>query len=784
LKRRFRFGKESWPEVAIFCVFALSTLFFWRLLVRQDLTRMEGLVVAHGPSLEQELVTDRLQASVHLLVRAVAAWQEAGGPGQADREALAERPPAASAGQHELVWFDAALTPLWCARSDRACEPAEWGESGASPLRRTLHQARLTHSVRYTPFFTEPTGERAFAILMPVSRGDRLVGVLGAVYELAPLLGGLLRESRTLSGYRITLRDDAGSVFPPSEAGRSGPAQLAASLDIRLPGTHWTAELRPGPAELARMRSPLPLVALLVGLVLSLLFGFSVRLQRLSRLRAHEAEAANERLRIESLARSRAETRLGETRTRLAQLIDASPAMLYVLRVDGEHMVPEWMSPNFAPHLGYDREDTTDRDWWMAHVHPDDRSRVQANRERMLAEGHALQEYRIRRGDGTYVWLRDDVRVVTDVDGARRIVVGSLSDITNRKQAELAVRESEERYRRLFEENLAGVFRSTVEGKLLDCNAAYARVLGFESIAAALACSAWDLYFDPADREVFLQRLLAAGSVTNFEMRMRRKDGAEVWVLENVSLSPSGGEPAASIIQGTLFDNTARKRAEAELERQRLRLEGLSRRLVEAQEGERQRLARELHDEIGQELTALKLLLEMSLRSVPAAPALTLSQGQSLVSELIDRIRDLSLDLRPAMLDDLGLAVALEWLAGRFSAQMGIAVHLEQEGYDVRLPPDLEIHLYRIVQESLTNVARHAQATEATVRLWADPDTLWARVKDDGQGFDLEAMRVAGRSSGLEGMYERAAALGGQLDVRTAVGEGVQVTVRVPRNGA
>jgi GAF domain-containing protein len=213
------------------------------------------------------------------------------------------------------------------------------------------------------------------------------------------------------------------------------------------------------------------------------------------------------------------------------------------------------------------------------------------------------------------------------------------------------------------------------------------------------------------------------------------------------------------------------------------RLQGLSGRLMEVQEAERRHLARELHDEIGQLLTGLRLTLDVP---EPPSPALgrRLGQAQALVQELLERIRALSLDLRPSILDDLGVLPALLDNIERYMSQTKIRVHLEHSGLDRRFAPETETGVYRIVQEALTNVARHGRVDEVTVRLWATDDVLGGQVEDHGAGFDPDAVLGTGRSGGLAGLRERAALLNGHLTVETHPGRGVRLTAEVPLNGS
>jgi signal transduction histidine kinase len=226
------------------------------------------------------------------------------------------------------------------------------------------------------------------------------------------------------------------------------------------------------------------------------------------------------------------------------------------------------------------------------------------------------------------------------------------------------------------------------------------------------------------------------------------------------------------------------QRAEAqrhleEIEESRRRLAALSHRLVEIQETERREIARELHDEVGQLLTGLLFKIERH----GAGDAKAKDEMKGIVNDLIDRVRDLSMNLRPSMLDDLGLLPALSWQIDRFEAQTGIYVRFRHDDLDRRFNPQVEITAFRIVQEALTNVARHAGVTQAKVQVWATPASLGVQIEDEGRGFDVEAA-LAARSSGLEGMRERSHLAGGSLVIKSEPGKGTRLSVELPLDPA
>jgi signal transduction histidine kinase len=211
-----------------------------------------------------------------------------------------------------------------------------------------------------------------------------------------------------------------------------------------------------------------------------------------------------------------------------------------------------------------------------------------------------------------------------------------------------------------------------------------------------------------------------------------------------------------------------------------IRLHVLSKRLLEVQEAERRYIARELHDEIGQSLTGVKLALE-SLMHLPAdniRPGI--QEVQKSVVDLLANVRNISLDLRPSMLDDLGLLPALLWHFKRYTSQTNIHVEFKQSGLDMRFRPEVETVTYRVIQEALTNAARYAGVNEVEVVIVADKNMIMINIEDKGNGFDPETVRINRGTAGIEGMRERLSLLGGHLTIESSPGAGTRLTAEIP----
>jgi PAS domain S-box-containing protein len=272
------------------------------------------------------------------------------------------------------------------------------------------------------------------------------------------------------------------------------------------------------------------------------------------------------------------------------------------------------------------------------------------------------------------------------------------------------------------------------------------------------------------------------GDVTTL-WALRPKSAEEFPIEASISQAAEEGRRFYTVI---LRDITLRKQGEDELRRSQQELRELSARVVEAREEEKARIARELHDELGQLLTALKMDLGWLRERV--APQAELAARAHEMGELLDRTvastRRISADLRPLMLDDLGLADAAAWLVEDFAKRSGIACRLDAPEAEAlqAVSKSVATAVYRAIQESLTNIARHAGAKQAWVSLRAADGALQVEIEDDGRGISREDLAKS-RSLGLKGMRERFAFLGGSLDIDRAPRGGTRLRVRVPLKG-
>ena len=365
-------------------------------------------------------------------------------------------------------------------------------------------------------------------------------------------------------------------------------------------------------------------------------------------------------------------------------------------------------------------------------------------------------------------------------------VVGVATNVTERMEARAAERRSEERFRAIFDRAPLGIaLIETVTGRFLAVNPEFARIAG--RTVDEVTRLDWMAITHPEDVREDLDNmtLLNAGKISGFQMEKRylQPDGATIWIKLTVTPMPSDGDAPRHHL-AMVEDITERKRSEAMLRQSNDRLRSLSGRLLDIQETERRQLARELHDEIGQALTAAKINLQSLQRYPdPTAVAPRLADSVRIIERALQQVRSLSLSLRPPLLDDLGLAAALRWLVDESAHRTGTRVEFLDGVSESRFDAATEIACFRIAQEALNNVGKHSGARNVAVHLQVQHEALHLRVLDDGAGFDVATARqraAGGASLGLLGMEERATLAGGGIEWHSVPGRSTEVHAWFP----
>ena len=406
--------------------------------------------------------------------------------------------------------------------------------------------------------------------------------------------------------------------------------------------------------------------------------------------------------------------------------------------------------------------------------------------KQLLSARGSIQGFEAERlgKDGAKIWLSINAHIVYNSNGDLLYYEGTCQDITARKNTEAVLSESEEKFHALFDSAPIGIALHDASGKFLDVNRAYQGMVGYSADELkSLGVKRLTYSDDVAEgQQLFAELRAGTRDFYHREKRYLRKDGTQVWAESSASAVRDASGKLQYIIS-MVEDITIRKQAEDEL-----RL--LPHRIIEAQENERLRVGRELHDGVNQLIASAKMRLgrvqTLLAAQNPAASEIVSRCNRLLVQALAEN-RRIAYDLRPGDLDELGLAIACKHFCADFQARTTLMVKSQVPSEWSRLAPTVELNLFRIIQEALTNVEKHARAKTVWVRLAVQGEGVQLSIRDDGRGLAPDSRKAAkkrGSGLGLTNMRERAASAGGTCELLSAPNKGTRVIVRVPSRQA
>lgn len=399
-----------------------------------------------------------------------------------------------------------------------------------------------------------------------------------------------------------------------------------------------------------------------------------------------------------------------------------------------------------------------------------------------------LKEGRVWRGEicnrdknGALFWVDTTITPILGADGKPEKYIGVRFDVTESKLAKAALHASEENYRRIVETAQEGIWVLDVNGVTAYVNRRMAEMLGYD-IHEMLENSLF-AFMDESVREDAQQKWERHIREVNErqDICFRHKNGVEIWTMISTNVIFDDAGRVAGILW-MVADITERRQTEMEIKESREQLRQLSSHLQQVREEEKARIAREIHDELGGTLTALKMDIFWLTRKLPQnlAPLLSKTDTMSaLVDSAVQTTRRICTELRPTILDDLGLVAAIEWQVREYEIRTGIecVLHLDESG--ISPDGDGSIALFRILQESFTNIIRHAHATRVEIDLHREGDNIMMQIKDNGVGISEDKV-LNPLSHGIRGMIERAWNLGGALSVSDAPGGGTVIYALIP----
>jgi PAS domain S-box-containing protein len=388
-----------------------------------------------------------------------------------------------------------------------------------------------------------------------------------------------------------------------------------------------------------------------------------------------------------------------------------------------------------------------------------------------------LLEFSALKKDGTEFPMELSI-VPVEQDG-REFFCGFIRDITERKKAEAEIKKARELSDHIIN-NLPGVFYLyDQEGNFLRWNKHFEVITGYNS-AEITTMLPWQ-FFEGEDVDYIKQRIqgvFLTGS-NDAEAHFVTKDKQRIPFYFSAVKIDYENKPC---LLGYGIDISDRKKAEEELEESYIAIRHLSEHLQNIREEERTHIAREIHDELGQQLTVLKMdvsWLNKKLHGADENVKQKLKDLLELMDSTVKTVRRISSELRPSLLDDMGLVPAMEWHLKEFEKRASINAHFKLPSEELSLPDTVKTGLFRIFQESLTNVARHAHAKKVDINLKVEKEKIVLSIKDDGKGFEMEKAKSK-RTLGILGMRERSYMMGGTYEVKSKPGKGTKVTVSVP----
>lgn len=485
-------------------------------------------------------------------------------------------------------------------------------------------------------------------------------------------------------------------------------------------------------------------------------------------------------------ARRRTEQALQESLAKQALVMRALPVVIYSAKASDDFGAL-WVSDNIELVSGFPGSSFLNQlGLWEARLHPDDRERVLQEFEKISDVGALHVEYRWQVADGSYRWFLDRALLQTTSDGSSKEILGLWLDITERKATDERLREVNDRLTALVHASPVGIVILDAEGLCRLWNPAAEKIYGWreeEVLGRPLPTVALE---QSNEHRSLRERVMEDKAFTDLEVVRYRKDGTPVYTsLSTAPLRAPNGTICGLI--GLMVDMTQRKQVELQLSQSRDQLRALMTRLHSAREEEGTRIAREVHDELGQAMTSLKLDLSwvarrLSLPETADSRAQMLERIQGAMRQLdgtIQSVRAIATALRPSVLDELGLAAALDWQTRDFEKRTGIRCEWSMPSVPIPIGPDQATAVFRIYQEILTNVVRHAQASTIQIHLDVSASWLVLEVSDNGLGIPASALTHT-NSLGLLGMQERATQWGGDLSIQGTAGKGTTVTVRLP----
>lgn len=762
------FPLKRWLPVPVWFAVFITALFLWSALNAQEYRHAQATIGAAANNSKNHLL-DFLNARVNTLKRFVLRWpnqEPALDEWQSSAALLAGDFPEFS----EITWIDHDLTiRAVYPPSPQSIGAEEKNSSSSADVREALEQGQLTIKAINSNGVTT-----ALLVYVPIHKRAELQGVVIGKLSLAPWLE-TTRDSE--QGYKVTLVDSA-----PQFVTTSPNDFLTQHKSLQFYNLTQNIKLAPTSEKFKQNKFLIPDAALGAGFILATLLALLVHLFQTARAHDLETRDANRRLMREIVDRLRITQNLRASQGRLAGILRM--AQEAIISVDDNQLILLF-NTGAQDIFGYSSEEVVGKPLQL--MLPEkfiaDSLGTRRTQERQT-------EIVARRKNGEEFFAEASLSKLTSAEGIVYTTV--LRDISDRKKASEALAESEARYKAMTA-NVPGVVFQLAQSPQGTLKFDYVS----KGIEELLAVSVESIGTDANNLLKFLSephlssfhrtRIQSAQSGVRWlwEGSIGLASGEQKWLSVKASMRPV--ERDELIWDGIILDETLRNSAQHELERSREQLRNLSVHLQAVREEEKKHIAREVHDELGGTLTALKMDIFWLLQKFSVDQQELWRKAKSmegLVDAAVLATRRIVTELRPTILDDLGLVAALRWQAREFQARMNIRCVLETEAEDeLEVEKNLALIFFRIFQETLTNVARHAQATQIDVKFYKREEIFFLEIADNGIGMDtLNVLNAT--SNGIRGIYERAHYASGKVTITSNVGLGTLVKVQIPQSAA
>lgn len=812
---------QQWLALTAGISVTTLTVVLWIILNSQERAQITWATdshASHNATTIHETLTSRIQGLIRMANRmavqpiAFEEWED-------DAELYVQHQP----GLQAISWIDPSMHVRWIV-------PLEGNEAAknldlAFEERRlnALKTARDQRKVMLTRTINFVQGDRGFIIYAPIFQGNKFGGFIGGVFSIDNFFKNIPGHD-FMDDFNFRILDGDEEIFNHNSLDGITNNEWINEKEISVQNITWQLQSWPNARMLSNAQSPTPDVALIVGIFLATLLALVISKtqvvrenskileesnkdleneitirknteEELKKHRNHLEELVNERtyklkeinkeLKYENTTRKFTEKNLRASEARNRVLTDFAPAGIFRTTADGNYI---YVNEKYTALSGLELSEATDSGWTKA-IHPDDLEWLNNKWNDAIENQRPFEaEFRFLQPDGKTVWCQCNTAIETDNE---KIIgyIGTLTDITQRMLVTEALQESKQRLYAIINNAVDGIITTNESGIIESANLAAQKI--YACSENQLIGTDFSLLIHDREREKFKQVITeykAEGSSYAIGTGSRiiaacRADGTEFPMDASIDEMLLGKKRKLILIVRDVSDL---QQAQIGLKQSHEQLRELTKHIESVREEERKVIARDIHDDLGQVLTALSTDVHWMISHCSKNQYDLEEKASSMlptIESAIQSVQRIVSELRPPLLDDLGLASAIMWYCEQFQNRTGITCKPEIKLFDFHISTECSTAIFRILQESLTNIARHSGASNVEITLGTINTAFSMVICDDGKGISNDEI-YANNAFGLIGMRERALSFGGNLEIRRRIDHGTYVNLILPDCGA